>query len=94
MKIEVMTAESTVQSLIAMRNRESSISFFQAAEFPLHYFAGDNDKVLSIDKMNSEWDQLPNAKVTHVPETGHMGHIENIPAAKKFLEEVISSIAL
>jgi len=93
-KIESMTAESTVQSLIAMRNRESSIPFFQSSEFPIYYFAGENDKVLSLDKMNTEWQQLRNAKVTRVPEIGHMGHIENIPAAKKFLEEVFSSIAL
>jgi len=93
-KIEEMTAESTVQSLIAMRERESSITFLQSAEFPLHYFAGANDKVLSLEKMQSEWSVLPKAKITVVPEIGHMGHIENIPTAKKFLEEVFSSVAL
>jgi pimeloyl-ACP methyl ester carboxylesterase len=90
-KIESMSAESIVQSLRAMRNRESSIPFLQtAAEFPIHYFAGANDKVLSIEKMNLEWSVLPQAKITIVSEIGHMGHIENIPAAKKFIEEVLS----
>ena len=89
-KIETMTAESTVQSLRAMRERESSIDFLQTAEFPVHYFAGANDKVLSLDKMNVEWSMLPNANITVVPEIGHMGHIENAAASKTFLEEVIS----
>jgi pimeloyl-ACP methyl ester carboxylesterase len=89
-KIEGMTAESTVQSLYAMRERESSISFLQSVNFPIYYFAGANDKVLSLEKMNVEWTLLPSAKVTIVPEVGHMGHIENIPASKKFIEEVHS----
>ena len=89
-KIESMSAESIVQSLCAMRERESSIQFLQKAEFPIHYFAGAKDKVLSIEKMNTEWSLLPNAKITVVPEIGHMGHLENIPAAKKFIEEVLS----
>ena len=89
-KIEGMSAESTVQSLHAMRERESSISFLQSVNFPIYYFAGANDKVLSLEKMNAEWSILPSAKITVVPEIGHMGHIENIPAAKKFIEEVLS----
>jgi pimeloyl-ACP methyl ester carboxylesterase len=89
-KIESMSAESTVQSLHAMRERESSISFLQSVNFPIYYFAGANDKVLSLEKMNAEWSILPSAKITVVPEIGHMGHIENIPAAKKFIEEVLS----
>ena len=89
-KIESMSAESIVQSLRAMRERESSISFLKTAKFPIYYFAGANDKVLSIEKMNAEWTLLPSAKITIVPEIGHMGHIENIPAAKKFIEEVLS----
>jgi pimeloyl-ACP methyl ester carboxylesterase len=89
-KIEGLSAESTVQSLRAMRERESSISFLQSANFPIYYFAGANDKVLSLEKMNAEWTLLPSAKITVVPEIGHMGHIENISAAKSFLEEVIS----
>ena len=89
-KIESMSAESIVQSLRAMRERESSISFLKTAKFPIYYFAGANDKVLSLEKMNAEWTLLPSAKITIVPEIGHMGHIENIPAAKKFIEEVLS----
>jgi aryl-alcohol dehydrogenase-like predicted oxidoreductase len=89
-KIESMSAESIVQSLRAMRERESSITFLQKAEFPIHYFAGANDKVLSLEKMKTEWILLPSAKITIVPEIGHMGHIENIPTAKKFIEEVLS----
>jgi pimeloyl-ACP methyl ester carboxylesterase len=89
-KIESMSAESIVQSLRAMRERESSISFLITAKFPIYYFAGANDKVLSLEKMNAEWTLLPSAKITIVPEIGHMGHIENIPAAKKFIEEVLS----
>lgn len=89
-KIEGMSAESTVQSLRAMRERESSISFLQSANFPIYYFAGANDKVLSLEKMEAEWTILPSAKITIVPEIGHMGHIENISAAKKFVEEVLS----
>ena len=89
-KIESMSAESIVQSVRAMRERESSITFLQKAEFPVHYFAGANDKVLSLEKMKAEWILLPSAKITIVPEIGHMGHIENIPAAKKFIEEVLS----
>jgi len=89
-KIENMSAESIVQSLRAMRNRESSIPFLQTAEFPIHYFSGADDKVLSIEKMNLEWSVLPQAKITIISEIGHMGHIENIPAAKSFLKEVIS----
>lgn len=89
-KIETMTAESTVSSLRAMRERESSIPFLQNATFPIHYFAGANDKVLPLEKMEAEWKKLPEAAVTIVPEIGHMGHIENIPAAKKFMEEFIS----
>jgi pimeloyl-ACP methyl ester carboxylesterase len=89
-KIEGMSAESTVQSLRAMRERESSIPFLQTVNFPIHYFAGANDKVLSLEKMQAEWTLLPSAKITIVPEIGHMGHIENIPAAKKFIEEVLS----
>ncbi len=89
-KIESMSAESIVQSLRAMRERESSISFLKTAKFPIYYFAGANDKVLSLEKMNAEWTLLPSAKITIVPEIGHMGHIENIPVAKKFIEEVLS----
>ncbi len=89
-KIEGMSAESTVQSLRAMRERASSIPFLQSARFPIYYFAGANDKVLSLEKMEAEWTLLPSAKITIVPEIGHMGHIENIPAAKKFIEEVLS----
>ena len=89
-KIEGMSAESTVQSLRAMRERASSISFLQSAHFPIYYFSGANDKVLSLEKMEAEWTLLPSAKITIVPEIGHMGHIENIPAAKKFIEEVLS----
>jgi len=89
-KIESMSAESIVQSLSAMRDRESSVSFLQSANFPIHYFAGANDKVLSLDKMKGEWSLLPQAHITIIPEIGHMGHIENISAAKSFLEEVIS----
>ena len=89
-KIESMSAESIVQSLRAMRERESYISFLKTAKFPIYYFAGANDKVLSLEKMNAEWTLLPSAKITIVPEIGHMGHIENIPAAKKFIEEVLS----
>lgn len=89
-KIEGMSAESTVQSLRAMRERASSISFLQSAPFPIYYFAGANDKVLSLEKMEAEWALLPSAKTTIAPEIGHMGHIENIPAAKKFIEEVLS----
>jgi pimeloyl-ACP methyl ester carboxylesterase len=93
MKIEGMTAESIVQSLRAMRDRESSIAFLNSAQFPIHYFAGENDKVLSIDKMTPEWNLLPKAKVTRVAEVGHMGHIENVAAAKSFFEDVISPFA-
>lgn len=93
-KIESMSAESIVQSVRAMRERESSITFLQKAEFPVHYFAGANDKVLSLEKMKAEWILIPSAKITIVPEIGHMGHIENISAAKSFLEEVISPFAL
>ncbi len=89
-KIEGMSAESTVQSLHAMRERASSISFLQSVNFPIHYFAGAKDKVLSLEKMQAEWTLLPSAKITIVPEIGHMGHLENIPAAKKFMEEVLS----
>jgi pimeloyl-ACP methyl ester carboxylesterase len=89
-KIESMSAESIVQSLRAMRNRESSIPFLQTANFPIYYFAGANDKVLSLEKMEAEWTLLPSTKITIVPEIGHMGHIEHISAAKSFLEEVIS----
>jgi pimeloyl-ACP methyl ester carboxylesterase len=89
-KIESMSAESIVQSLRAMRERESSISFLQSANFPIYYFAGANDKVLSLEKMEAEWTLLPSAKINIVPEIGHMGHIENIPAAKEFIEEVLS----
>jgi len=89
-KIEDMSAESTVQSLRAMGERESSIPFLQTVNFPIHYFAGANDKVLSLEKMQAEWFLLPSAKITIVAEIGHMGHIENISAAKSFLEEVIS----
>lgn len=89
-KIEGMSAESAVQSLRAMRERASSMSFLQSVNFPIHYFAGANDKVLSLEKMETEWTLLPSAKITIVPEIGHMGHVENIPAAKKFIEEVLS----
>lgn len=89
-KIEGMSAESTVLSLRAMRERASSISFLQSVKFPIYYFAGAKDKVLSLEKMQVEWTLLPSAKITIVPEIGHMGHIENIPAAKKFMEEVLS----
>ena len=92
-KIEGMSAESTVQSLSAMRERESSIPFLQIAEFPIHYFAGANDKVLSLDKMKVEWSLLPQAHINIIPEIGHMGHIENISAAKSFFEDVISPFA-
>jgi hypothetical protein len=40
--------------------------------------------------MKTEWILLPSAKITIVPEIGHMGHIENIHTAKKFIEEVLS----
>jgi pimeloyl-ACP methyl ester carboxylesterase len=92
-KIEGMSAESTVQSLHAMRDRESSIPFLQIAEFPIHYFAGANDKVLSLDKMKVEWSLLPQAHITIIPEIGHMGHLENISAVKSFFEDVISPFA-
>jgi hypothetical protein len=46
--------------------------------------------VLSLEKMETEWTLLPSAKITIVPEIGHMGHVENIPAAKKFIEEALS----
>jgi pimeloyl-ACP methyl ester carboxylesterase len=68
----------------------SSISFLQTVNFPIYYFAGANDKVLSLEKMETEWTLLPSAKITIVPEIGHMGHVENIPAAKKFIEEALS----
>lgn len=89
-KIESMSSDSIVKSLRAMRERESSIPFLQTAKFPIHYFSGANDKVLSIEKMKAEWSVLTQAKITIIPEIGHMGHIENIPAAKKFIEEVLS----
>jgi pimeloyl-ACP methyl ester carboxylesterase len=89
-KIESMSAESIVQSLRAMRNRESSIPFLQTANFPIYYFAGANDKVLSLEKMEAEWTLLPSAKITVIPEIGHMGHIEHISATKSYLEEVLS----
>lgn len=93
-KIESMSAESIVQSLYAMRERQSAITFLKTAKFPIHYFSGANDKVLSIEKMKTEWSVLTQAKVTIIPEIGHMGHIENISAAKSFLEEVIFPFAL
>jgi pimeloyl-ACP methyl ester carboxylesterase len=92
-KIEGMSAEATVQSLRAMRERESCIPFLQSADFPIYYCAGANDKVLSLEKMEAEWALLPSTKVTIVPEIGHMGHIENITAAKSFFEDVISPFA-
>jgi pimeloyl-ACP methyl ester carboxylesterase len=92
-KIDSITSESIVQSLMAMRDRESSISFLDSAKFPIHYFAGANDKVLSLDKMKVEWSLLPQAHITIIPEIGHMGHIENISAAKSFFEDVISPFA-
>jgi pimeloyl-ACP methyl ester carboxylesterase len=92
-KIEGMSAASTVQSLRAMRERESSIPFLQIAEFPIYYFAGANDNVLSLDKMKAEWSLLPQAHTTVIPEIGHMGHIENIAATKSFFEDVISPFA-
>ena len=93
-KIGSMSAEGIIQSLRAMRERESSITFLETAKFPIHYFSGANDKVLSIEKMKAEWSVLTQAKVTIIPGIGHMGHIENISAAKSFLEEVISPFAL
>ena len=93
-KIGSMSAEGIVQSLRAMRERESSITFLETAKFPIHYFSGANDKVLSIEKMKTEWSVLTQAKVTIIAGIGHMGHIENISAAKSFLEEVISPFAL
>lgn len=93
-KIENMTAESTIVSLKAMRERESSIPFLQETNIPIYYFAGANDKVLPLEKMQKEWELVPHAKITIVPEIGHMGHIENIPAAKKFIEEVVSPFVL
>lgn len=90
-KIEGMSAESIVQSLQAMRGRENSIPFLQTAQFPIYYFAGANDKVLPIERMNIEWSLLPQVKITVVPQTGHMGHLENISASKKFIEEVVST---
>lgn len=93
-KIGSMSAEGIVQSIRAMRERESSITFLETAKFPIHYFSGANDKVLSIEKMKAEWSVLTQAKVTIIPGIGHMGHIENISAAKSFLEEVISPFAL
>lgn len=92
-KIESMSAESIVQSLRAMRDRESSIPFLQTAEFPIHYFAGANDKVLSLDKMKVEWSFLQQAHITIIPEIGHMGHIEKPSAGKTFFEGVISAFA-
>jgi len=92
-KIESISAENIVQSLRAMRERESSVPFLQIAEFPIHYFAGANDKVLSLDKMKVEWSLLPQAHITIIPEIGHMGHIENISAAKSFFEDAISPFA-
>jgi pimeloyl-ACP methyl ester carboxylesterase len=92
-KIDSISSESIMQSLRAMRERESSIPFLQTIEFPIYYFAGANDKVLSLDKMKVEWSLLPQAHVTVIPEIGHMGHIENKAAAKSFLEDVISPFA-
>ena len=93
-KIESMSADSIVQSLHAMRERESSITFLQTAKFPIHYFSGANDKVLSIEKMKAEWSVLTQAKITIIPEIGHMGHIENISASNSFFEDVISPFGL
>jgi pimeloyl-ACP methyl ester carboxylesterase len=92
-KIESISSESIVQSLRAMRDRESSIPFLQTAEFPIHYFAGANDNVLALDKMKAEWSLLPQAHTTVIPEIGHMGHIEKPSAGKTFFEEVISAFA-
>jgi hypothetical protein len=66
-KIESMSSESIVKSLRAMRERESSIPFLQTAEFSIHYFAGANDNVLSLEKMNIEWTLLPQAQITIIP---------------------------
>lgn len=86
-KIATMQAENTVQALSAMRNREESISFLSNQVFPIWYFCGKQDKVLPLDRMQEEWKQLPNALVIQQNHCGHMGHIEQEEATKKFLQD-------
>lgn len=86
-KIASMQAENTIQALTAMRNREESISFLTNQVFPIWYFNGNQDKVLPIERMQEEWNQLPHALVVQLDQCGHMGHIEQHEAAKKFLQD-------
>lgn len=86
--IQNISTQTTIDCLEAMRHREDSFDFLNHSQLPLFYFAGTHDKVLPLDRMQKEWEQLLHAKSVIAFQSGHMGHIEKPMMACDFFNQI------
>ncbi|MFM7618384.1 MAG: alpha/beta fold hydrolase [Bacteroidota bacterium] len=86
--IQNISTQTTIACLEAMRQRDDSFEFLNLSQLPLFYFAGTHDKVLPLDRMQKEWEQLPHAKSVIAFQSGHMGHIEKPMMACDFFNQI------
>jgi pimeloyl-ACP methyl ester carboxylesterase len=86
---ETMTVESIVAAQNAMMNRQDSIEFLKNRSFPLFYFLGQRDELLSQEKMLAEVSGIPGAIAHFSDDVGHMGHYEDPTDAFSYLHRLL-----
>jgi pimeloyl-ACP methyl ester carboxylesterase len=86
---EKMTVESIVAAQNAMMQRPGSIEFLKNRSFPLFYFLGQQDELLSQEKMFAEIQSIPGALAHFSDDVGHMGHYEDPSDAFGYLHRLL-----
>ena len=86
---ETMTVEAITSAQNAMMKREDSIEFLKNRSFPLFYFLGQQDELLSQEKMFAEIQGIPGAIAHFSDHVGHMGHYEDPADAFSYLHRLL-----
>lgn len=91
--IQNISTQTTIDCLEAMRKREDAFEFLNNSQLPIFYFSGTHDKVLPLERMQKEWEQIPHAKSVIAFQCGHMGHIEKPMMAYDFFNQVATQFS-
>jgi pimeloyl-ACP methyl ester carboxylesterase len=86
---ENMSVDAIVAAQHSMMNRKDSVEFLKHRSFPLYYFLGQKDELLSEEKMFSEIQSIPGALAHFSDNSGHMGQYEDPDDAFGFLHRLL-----
>ncbi|MFY0675334.1 MAG: alpha/beta hydrolase [Bacteroidia bacterium] len=70
-----MPDETLIQLQYAMQKREDRVAELAKMDFPIQFFAGRKDTLVSVEEIEKQVAQIPNASVS-IQDVAHMGQFE------------------